>query len=117
VPAAAGQVYVLADHQTPSWARFVGDLFEGLGLPRPTRSFPRWAALSAAALGEAWARLSRRPPLLTRYRVDLVSRDCVFRSRKAHRELGWRPEVPPDRALDETVAWLRGYLGETGFEG
>jgi nucleoside-diphosphate-sugar epimerase len=107
VDRAAGETYVIADDETPTWSELIERLFSGAGLSPPRRSAPLWAALSAAAVVEAWSSVTRRPPLINRYRVALVGRDCVFSSRKAKDQLGWSPRVALDRALDQTIAWLR----------
>jgi nucleoside-diphosphate-sugar epimerase len=109
---AAGQVYVIADVETPSWRELWDRLFARAGLPPPRRSVPFWAALAAATAAEAWAALSGSAPLLTRYRVALAGRDCVFSSAKARRELGWDPRIDLGRALAITADWLRGSSGQ-----
>jgi len=112
-PRAAGEVYVIADDETPSWRELMDRLFEGLGLPAPRRSVPLWLALTAAAVAEAWAALTRRRagPLINRYRVALAGRDCVFSSGKARTQLGWQPRVGLDHAIALTTDWLRGQNG------
>ena len=105
-PAAAGQVYVLSDAEAPTWRQFITALFHKVGLPPPTKSLPLALARAVATAAEAWAKLTRGEPAVTHYRVDLVSRDCVFSSRKAAAELEWTPRVGLDEALDETAHWL-----------
>lgn len=114
VPGAAGQVYVIADDETPSWGEFINALYVGMGLPEPTRSYPLWAAMTAATLAEAWSGISRKPPMINRYRVALVARDCVFSNRKAKEELGWRPALPLSESLPRTIQWLKQYMAEGG---
>jgi len=110
VPEAAGQVYVVADDETPTWREFSDALFQGMGLAPVQASVPLGLAMAGATVAEAWARVSGRPPLINRYRVSLAGRDCVFRSHKAKRELGWQPAVGFADAMAETLAWLRRYL-------
>jgi len=108
---AAGEMYDIADAEFPSWRQLWDRLFTGIGLPPPRRSVPLWAAMAAATAAEAWAALTGQPPVLTRYRVALVGRDCVFSSAKARRELGWEPRVSLERALAITADWLRAARG------
>lgn len=106
VQRAAGEAYVIADNETPSWRELMDGLFEGLDLPPPRASVPLGLALAAATAAEAWAAVSRKEPLINRYRVSLAGRDCVFTSRKARDQLGWSPGVPLQQALKHTVDWL-----------
>ncbi len=106
VQRAAGQVYVIADDETPTWRQVTDRLFSGVGLSPASRSVPLTAAMTAAMAAEAWAKISRKPPLINRYRVSLAGRDCVFVSHKVKDELGWRPRVGLDQALDATLGWL-----------
>ncbi len=105
-PRAAGQVYVIADDETPTWRELTDRLFSGVGLKPAKGSVPLVAAMAAALAAEAWSKISGRPPLINRYRVSLAGRDCVFVSNKAKKELGWQPRVGLDEALDETIQWL-----------
>jgi polyketide synthase len=118
VPAARGQVYVLADDETPTWRELFGALFGGLGIEPPRRSVPLALALFAAFVAELVSRtlLRGRPPAINLYRVSLVGRDCVFSNAKARRELGWTPRVPFPEAMARTVEWLQreGLAGSRG---
>jgi len=116
VARAAGEVYVIADDETPSWRELVTRLFEGVGVPAPRRGVPLWAARVGAVAAEAWSAISGHQPLINRYRVALAGRDCVFSSRKAKEHLGWRPGVTLDRALDEAIARLRAEGSPAGRE-
>ena len=103
---AAGQVYVFADDETPTWRELTDRIFTGVGLAPAKHSVPLILAMAAATAAEAWAKISGRPPLINRYRVSLAGRDCVFISRKAKDELGWRPRKGLGEALDQTLGWL-----------
>ena len=103
---AAGQVYVIADDETPTWRELMDQLFTGVDLAPARHSVPLAAAMTAAVAAEAWAKISGRPPLINRYRVSLAGRDCVFLSGKAKDELGWRPRVGLQEALAHTIEWL-----------
>jgi nucleoside-diphosphate-sugar epimerase len=108
VPRAAGEVYVIADDETPTWRGLIERLFAGVGLVAPERGVPLWAAMAAATAAEGVSAFSRKPPLINRYRVALAGRDCVFTSAKAKTQLGYRPRVGLEEALERTCAWLRG---------
>ena len=107
VDRAAGQVYVLADDESPTWRELMDALFTGVGLAAPRGSVPLAAAMVGATAAEAWARITRKPPLINRYRVSLVGRDCVFVSHKAKQQLGFQPKLGLHQALARTTQWLR----------
>lgn len=44
---------------------------------------------------------------LTRYRIDLVARDCDFSITRAGTELGYEPRVGLDEAVARTAAWWK----------
>lgn len=106
-PAAAGRVYVVADDERPTWREFMDLLCDLLGRPRIRRNIPLGLALALAGASEAWAALTGRPPLLTRYRVRVAGLDCWFSSRRAREELGYVPLVDLGEGLRRTVAWVR----------
>jgi nucleoside-diphosphate-sugar epimerase len=95
VPAAAGRVYHLTDGEEITAAEAFHLLAKALGVPPPRRSMSFSAALAAASLMEAWARLRRQasPPAFTRFGVRLVASDCRYDISKARRELGYRPTI------------------------
>ena len=45
------------------------------------------------------------PPLVTRYSVWLMGRQCFFSPEKARRELGWQPTVGYDEGIELAVKW------------
>ena len=47
----------------------------------------------------------KNPPLVTRYSVWLMGRQCFFSSDKARRELGWKPTVGYDEGIEKAVRW------------
>ncbi len=106
-PAAPGRIYVVADDERPTWSDFIAVLCDLLGRPRVNRSIPFALAWAAASANEAWAALTGRPPLLTRYRVRVAGLDCWFSSRRARDELGYAPLVSLEEGLKRSVAWVR----------
>jgi nucleoside-diphosphate-sugar epimerase len=108
VPGAAGQVYHLTDGETVTAREVIDGLAALLGTARPRWSVPFFVIYLAAAAMEGVARLLRRrsPPPFTRYGVRLMASDCRYDSRKAERELGFRPSV----SFRQGLAALRGHL-------
>ena len=108
-PKAVGQVYNLTDGEFVSKRRFLEAIADGLGLPRPTRSVPLWLARIIAWQMERRARRTgaSAPPRLTQARLKLFGLNLDYSIDKAKRELGYRPSVPFDQAMSETIAWYR----------
>lgn len=109
VPAAVGQTYNLTDGEYVSKRRFVEAVADALGLPRPWRAPPLWAARFATWLCESWARLTRakKPPLFTYARLKFFGYNLDFSIDKARRELGYQPKYDFAEAIAQTVAWYR----------
>jgi nucleoside-diphosphate-sugar epimerase len=108
-PKALGQVYNLTDGERVSKRRFIEAIADGLGLEKPTRSVPVWLARMIAWYMERSARRSgaSEPPRLTQARLKLFGLNLDYSIDKAKRELGYRPRVPFDQAIQETIAWYR----------
>lgn len=108
-PKAVGQTYNLTDGEFVSKRRFIEAIADGLGLERPTRSIPLWLARIAAWNQERQARRAgaSEPPRLTQARLKLFGLNLDFSIDKAKRELGYRPRIPFDQAIQETIAWYR----------
>ena len=99
-----GERYILCDgHVTfPELAARVVRLC-GSGHVPPV--LPERAARALAGVGEAVARVIRRPPLLPRGQLYFFLWDARPQSGKAQRELGWTP-TPLEDGLAATVAAL-----------
>ncbi len=76
------------------------------GQKPPRIRLPHNAILPIAYVAEAWARISRREPLVTIDGVRLSKKTMFFSSDKATRELGYAPR-PADAALTDAVLWYR----------
>jgi dihydroflavonol-4-reductase len=80
------------------------------GLPAPKRKLPPWLLLTIAIVGEAVARLTGRPTLLSLATVRLMLREADrtrFDHAKLERELGitFRPVA---ETLRDEIAWFQG---------
>jgi nucleoside-diphosphate-sugar epimerase len=108
-PKALGQVYNLTDGEFVSKHRFIEAIADGLGLEKPTRSVPVWLARIIAWYMERQARRTgaSEPPRLTQARLKLFGLNLDYSIDKAKRELGYRPRVPFNQAIAETIAWYR----------
>ncbi|MBC7941846.1 MAG: SDR family oxidoreductase [Chitinophagaceae bacterium] len=82
------------------------------GLPAPTRAVPSWLLWALALASEGFARLTRRPVLLSLATVRLMRREAGrthFDQAKSGRELGLQLR-PIGQTLADEVAWFRANL-------
>jgi nucleoside-diphosphate-sugar epimerase len=98
-----GQAYFLSDGHDTTLRAFLGALIASQGREVPDRSLPAWLARSAAAVLEVVARLTGRPPQLTRFAAAMMSSTVTVRIDKARAELGYEPVV----TVEEGLAALR----------
>jgi len=104
---AAGQAYNCSEDGVLTLQEYYDAIADALGEPRPTKHIPYRLAYSLAFLLECWGHLIRKktPPLVTRYSVWLMGRQCFFSADKARRELGWQPAVSYEEGIPMTVQW------------
>jgi nucleoside-diphosphate-sugar epimerase len=112
-PASAGQTYFVTDGRAYAWTEIAAAVAEEFGGHRFSIKVPFGAQLLAARLAEAAARLSGRPPRLTR-EIVRAARDhsWLYDSSKIERELGFRPKF----GLRESVRRAAEELRSSGQE-
>jgi nucleoside-diphosphate-sugar epimerase len=88
-----GQTYHIANQENPTWNEFLQAVAEELNLSYHSRHIPFWLAYRVAGLMEAIARITGKPPRLSRYAVRLVGRQYHYVIDKAIDELGFAPSV------------------------
>jgi dihydroflavonol-4-reductase len=95
----AGEFHTLAE--------VLSALESATGRRGPRRRAPTWLALAFATVSELWARLRRRPALVTRQAVRLLAAGIAVSSERAARDLAvtFRPF---DATIRDTVAYLVG---------
>jgi nucleoside-diphosphate-sugar epimerase len=109
---AAGQGFTAWDGDAVTAAEFFGYYARMLG-GRPIRTAPTWLMKGIALPSELVARLTGRPPQVSRNAIEFVSRRAVYPNLRARQVLGWEPEVSLDEGMRRTEEWLRaeGLLG------
>ncbi|WP_394540585.1 NAD-dependent epimerase/dehydratase family protein [Lysobacter enzymogenes] len=103
-----GRVYNISNGEPVAIWNVIDRLADALSLPRPRKRVPKPLALALASAVEAFHRRFRpdtEPPLL-RYGVELLSVDMTLDIARARDELGYRPRVNMDEALDKTLREL-----------
>lgn len=108
-PDAVGNVFNLTDGEYVSKRRFLEGMADGLGLPRPRRSWPLWLARLAAWVLETRARAkgAAKAPPLTQAGVKFLGMNLDFSIDRARRELGYQPRLTFDEGLRRTMDWYR----------
>jgi nucleoside-diphosphate-sugar epimerase len=107
-PQAVGQAFNLTNNQPVAIWPFLLDVFERLGLPRPTRRVSLRTAMFAARASEAIFRLLRlrgEPPI-TRFGVGVLAWSKTFDVSRALAAFG-PPSVSLEAGVDQFVAWQR----------
>ena len=99
--APVGSRYILVDRYYTMHA-IAAAVRDACGSKIP-RTLPRWFARVISAVGEALARLTRRPPLLPRGQLHFLLWGALPSSDLAQRELGWHP-TPLTTGLVATLA-------------
>ncbi len=104
---AVGEAYNLSDDGVITQRQYQNKIAECLGADPVTKTVPYKVAYNAAFVMELFGHMFRKktPPLVTRYSVWLMGRQCYFSCEKARRELGWQPTVGYDEGIEKTVKW------------
>jgi len=104
-----GETFIITDGLEITWKEYMDKIAEKLGVRRPLFSVPYPVAYSAAAVCEAILKLfrSKKPPIITRYRIANVGKDYHFTIKKARAKLGYQPRVSLDEGMERTVEWYK----------
>jgi nucleoside-diphosphate-sugar epimerase len=107
-PHAAGRAFNLTNNQPVAILPFLLDVFDRLGVPRPSRQVSLRTAMRAARVSEAiyrLLRLSGEPPV-TRFGVGVFAWSKTFDVSRAVSAFG-PPSVTLDSGVDRFVAWQK----------
>jgi dihydroflavonol-4-reductase len=100
-----GQRYILGSENV-SLKQLLEQVAEIVGRTPPRIRIPHEVAMGIAYAAEAWARVSGKPPQVTRDGVRMSRKKMYFTSDKARKELGFEPR-PAVRAVEDAVSWFR----------
>ncbi len=104
-----GETFIITDGLKITWKEYIDKIAEKLGVGRPLFSTPYCLAYSAGAVCEAILKLfrSKKPPIITRYRIAIAGKDYHFSIEKARTKLGYQPRISLDEAMERTVEWYK----------
>lgn len=107
-PAALNQAYNVTDQGPITQRDFFALWARTCGVNPGRWRWPYPSVYSAAFLLEAKGKLLRspRPPLITRYATWLMGRYLSYSTEKARTQLGWRPSLTYEQAIERTVRWF-----------
>jgi sterol-4alpha-carboxylate 3-dehydrogenase (decarboxylating) len=113
-----GQCYFITDHESGYFFDFFKPILTSLGYAIPNKKIPYSLAIILAYLSEfvatmPWNKKSAQP-MITRYTVASTALDFSFTHDKATRDFGYKPIIPFDKAIQETIEDLkrRGFAKE-----
>lgn len=104
---AIGENYNLSCDGVLTQEEYFNKIAACIGAKPVTRHVPYSVAYNAAFLMELFGHMvgKKKPPLVTRYSVWLIGRQCFFSEEKARRELGWKATVDYDEGIQRAVKW------------
>jgi len=100
----SGECYILSGSYI-SVPVIIRTISEAMGVKIPI-TLPIWIAKAAAPFAELYSRLSRKTALFTSYSLYTLSSNSLFSSKKAEKELGFKPR-PFRETVADTVNWLK----------
>ena len=105
---ALGQIYNVTNDSSMVMMDLVYMVSDLWGYKRPTKHVPKIAAYMLCNVMEFFARIanSKKPPLINKTRLKLLSLNLDFDITKAKEELGYRPAVDMEEGLRRTKEWL-----------
>lgn len=109
-PPLSGGMHELDDgrRQGYSWPELARIAGEAQGMRIRTTHLPRGLLSAAATAAETWARLTSRPPALTRGKVaELYHHDWVCRNDLLDQVCAWKPKLGFAEGFAMTVDWYR----------
>ena len=107
-PRAPGQVYFVGEPEATGYVEMGEIVRRVMGTWTVTIRPPGWLLQGGAIAGELWGFLRRRPPFLSREKLqEITVGDWLCSSAKIRAQLGWTPEVPLDQGMERTAAWYR----------
>ncbi len=103
----AGEIYLITNSESEPFDRIREIISDALNIRRPAIYVPESVArMLASCIGRLYTFLGKSPPV-TRKNIESTLADRVFSTKKAQKELGFRPAVDPVDGLRETVLWYK----------
>ncbi len=101
-----GQIFILGGELATTCEKFFGHYYRILGKGNP-RVMSTSTAVMIAEIGRMIFKLLGKPTELGRGAMEMLSKKNTVSNEKAHRLLGWHPQVDLDEGMRRTEIWLR----------
>lgn len=102
-----GRAYFAGEGNAPNYFDFLRPFAEACGIPMPRLRLPAPAVLALARAMEIVHRLTGLEVPFHRFHYHILVKDFFFSNANAERDLEYRPIVPKEQGVAQTVAWVR----------
>ena len=103
-----GRTYFVSSEEVYSMRALAESIAELFGRRARSLAIPRPLAYGVALAAEAFAAVTRKPPVINRDKVRELSERCWGCSiERAKQELGYRPQIPILEGFQETIDWYK----------
>lgn len=102
-----GGVYFAGEDHAPNYFEFLRPFAEAQGITMPRVRLPGPAVLLLARAMELVHRVTGVEVPFHRFHYHILVKDFFFSNANAERDLGYRPIVPKEEGMAQTVAWVR----------
>ncbi len=101
-----GQIFILGGEKAVTCETFFGHYYRMLGKGNP-RVMSTSSAVTIAEIGRVIFKLLGKQTELGRGAMEMLSKKNTVSNEKAHRLLGWHPQVNLEEGMRRTEVWLR----------
>ncbi len=102
-----GRAYFAGEGNAPNYFEFLRPFAESCGIPMPRLRLPAPAVLVLARAMEVVHQFTGLEVPFHRFHYHILVKDFFFSNTNAERDLGYRPIVPKEQGMAQTVAWVR----------
>ena len=104
----SGEIFFISDGQDYQWEEIGDTLTHVMGVTAYCIHIPKWVIMGMAFFSEYLSRLSGKPPLLNKGKVEeMVQRNWVCDITKARTALGFEPRIPLAQGAKLTFEWYK----------
>jgi nucleoside-diphosphate-sugar epimerase len=104
----SGEIFFVSDGHDYRLEEIGDILSQAMGIAAFQIPVPRWMISGIASLSEHLSKLSRKPPLLSKGKVDeMIQPNWVCDITKAKTRLGYEPRIPLPEGAKLTFEWYK----------